>query len=233
MASIPIDLDEWPFCYLTSSLRHSAFLNREGSICEVEILRYSSRTEVQPGRHFILSLHWLSFTLMNRMRDNNWVTKAAAFLGMHVSPAKQLCVTTKKVWLSERRTDGETDRRRTKWSLCAAMLRRRHKKSRSNMTKVEISLYYINKNSHMKLQVNILKVNKIKILGKGNNSFKSSLNTTKVKLYLYYVNINSYTKFQVDVIKTEMFGKPCWRTPSGQTDGQTDGEKTNCPRFHR
>ena len=36
----------------------------------------------------------------------------------------QESVTTKKVWLPDRRTD----RRRTKWSLCAAMLRRRHKK---------------------------------------------------------------------------------------------------------
>ena len=32
-------------------------------------------------------------------------------------------MTTKKVWLPDRRTD----RRQTKWSLCAAMLRRRHK----------------------------------------------------------------------------------------------------------
>ena len=40
-------------------------------------------------------------------------------------------VTIKKVWLSDRQTDARThahtDRRRTKWSLCAAMLRRRHK----------------------------------------------------------------------------------------------------------
>ena len=35
-----------------------------------------------------------------------------------------LCATTKKVWLLDR----QTDRRRTKWSLCAAMLRRRHNK---------------------------------------------------------------------------------------------------------
>ena len=39
------------FCYLTSSLHHSASLYREGSICEEEILRYSFRTEVQPGSH--------------------------------------------------------------------------------------------------------------------------------------------------------------------------------------
>ena len=37
----------------------------------------------------------------------------------------QESVTTKIVWLP----DGRTDRRRTKWSLCAAMLRRRHKNS--------------------------------------------------------------------------------------------------------
>ena len=42
-------------------------------------------------------------------------------------------VTIKKVWLSDRqthaRTHAHTDRRRTKWSLCAAMLRRRHNKT--------------------------------------------------------------------------------------------------------
>ena len=35
-------------------------------------------------------------------------------------------VTIKKVWLPDRQTHAHTDRRRTKWSLCAAMLRRRH-----------------------------------------------------------------------------------------------------------
>ena len=35
--------------------------------------------------------------------------------------------TTKKAWLWDRRTDERTDRRRTKWSLCAAMLCRWHK----------------------------------------------------------------------------------------------------------
>ena len=37
-----------------------------------------------------------------------------------------------RVWQTDRQTDGQTDRRtdgrRTKWSLCVAMLRRRHKK---------------------------------------------------------------------------------------------------------
>ena len=36
-------------------------------------------------------------------------------------------VTIKKVWLPDRQTHAHTDRRRTKWSLCAAMLCRRHK----------------------------------------------------------------------------------------------------------
>ena len=35
-------------------------------------------------------------------------------------------VTIKKVWLPDRQTHAHTDRRRTKWSLCAAMLCRRH-----------------------------------------------------------------------------------------------------------
>ena len=53
----------------------------------------------------------------------------ATFRGMHVSPAKHCYA-----WLprkcdnqTDRHTDRQTDRRRTKWSLCAAMLRRRHK----------------------------------------------------------------------------------------------------------
>ena len=48
----------------------------------------------------------------------------AAFRGMHVSPAKHSFA-----WLPRKcgyRTDGRTDRQ-TKWSLWAAMLRRRHK----------------------------------------------------------------------------------------------------------
>ena len=48
-----------------------------------------------------------------------------AFRGMHVSPAKH-----SYAWLPRKcdyRTDRRTDRRQTKWSLCAAMLRRRHK----------------------------------------------------------------------------------------------------------
>ena len=43
------------------------------------------------------------------------------FRGMHVFPAKH-----SYVWLP-RKCDFRTDRRRTKWSLCAAMLRSRHK----------------------------------------------------------------------------------------------------------
>ena len=41
----------------------------------------------------------------------------------------QESVTTKKAWLLDRRTD----RRQTKWSLCAAMLRRRHKNNFSTV----------------------------------------------------------------------------------------------------
>ena len=56
-----------------------------------------------------------------------WQKKiVAAFRGMHVSPAKY-----SYAWLPRKcdyRTDTRTDRRRTKLSLCAAMLRRRHKK---------------------------------------------------------------------------------------------------------
>ena len=35
---------------------------------------------------------------------------------------------------TDRHTDGQTDRRRTKWSLCVAMLRRRHNKMKADGT---------------------------------------------------------------------------------------------------
>ena len=50
----------------------------------------------------------------------------AAFRGMHVSPAKH-----SYAWLP-RKCYYRTDRRRTKWSLCAAMLHRRHNNSKSS-----------------------------------------------------------------------------------------------------
>ena len=51
---------------------------------------------------------------------------SGTFRGMHMSPLKH-----SYTWLQRKcdyRTDRRTDRRRTKWSLCAAMLCRRHKK---------------------------------------------------------------------------------------------------------
>ena len=67
-----------------------------------------------------------------------WQNIVAAFRGMHVSPAKHsfAWLPRKFDYWTDRRTDGHTDRqtdrrtdiRRTKWSPCATMLRRRHKK---------------------------------------------------------------------------------------------------------
>ena len=57
-----------------------------------------------------------------RILSNLEVKIVAAFRGMHVSPAKHSYASA-----TDGRTDGQTDRRRTKWSLCVAMLRRRHK----------------------------------------------------------------------------------------------------------
>ena len=51
-----------------------------------------------------------------------------AFRGIHVLPAKHsFGKCDRKVWQTDRRMDGQTDRRRTKWSLCVAMLGRRQK----------------------------------------------------------------------------------------------------------
>ena len=101
-------------------------------------------------------------------------------------------------------------------------------KSRSNLTKVKLDLYYVKANSYtgMKFQGNMSKDDKEspenEILAKGNNSSKSRSNATKVKLDLYYVKTNPYTKFQVNISKDdwEKFGKPSGRTPSGLTDWQ-------------
>ena len=46
---------------------------------------------------------------------------------MHVSPTKHSYAVLPKMWLPDRRTDRQTP---DKWSLCAAMLRRRHTKKK-------------------------------------------------------------------------------------------------------
>ena len=65
----------------------------------------------------------------------------AAFQGMHVSPAKH-----SYAWLPrkcdrqtrkcDRQTHRWTERRHTKWSLCAAMLRRQHKNGEHNSNQI-------------------------------------------------------------------------------------------------
>ena len=72
------------------------------------------------------SLCWF-WVISDRSQTQNIV---AAFQGMHVSPAKHSFAWLSKMWLSDRQTHTltHTDRRQTKWSLCAAMLRRRHNK---------------------------------------------------------------------------------------------------------
>ena len=66
---------------------------------------------------------------INCINDINYKSIVAAFQGMHVSPAKHSFVwlPRKCDYRTDTQTDGRTDRCRTKWSLCAAMLRKRHK----------------------------------------------------------------------------------------------------------
>ena len=57
--SFPIDLDKWPFwslTFLASSLHRPASLYKEKFICNEEMLKYSFRTEVQPGSHRLADL---------------------------------------------------------------------------------------------------------------------------------------------------------------------------------
>ena len=80
-------------------------------------------------------------------------------------------------------------------------------KSRSNVTKVKLDLYYVKTNSYMKFQGICRKMRKKstenEILAKSNNSCKSTSNATKVKLDLYYVKTKSYMKFQVNMSKDD------------------------------
>ena len=54
-------------------------------------------------------------------------TDCWSLMKKHTTPDKSVIPMWGEVWLSDRQTHAHTDRRRTKWSLCAAMLRRRHK----------------------------------------------------------------------------------------------------------
>ena len=75
-----------------------------------------------------------------RLMAGVFITKIVAeFRGMHVSPAKHSYGSV---------TDGRTDRRRKKWSLCVAMLRSRHKNWGEvnwlfNVTINDISVIYV------------------------------------------------------------------------------------------
>ena len=66
--------------------------------------------------------YWNKWVVISSLCFPNKIV--AAFPGMHVSPTKH-----SYVWLPRKCDywDGRTDRCRTKWSLCATMLRRRHK----------------------------------------------------------------------------------------------------------
>ena len=68
------------------------------------------------GEEFIFAF------LCSRESKSMRINIVAAFRGMHVSPAKH-----SYAWLP-RKCDYRTDRHRTKWSLCATMHCRRHKK---------------------------------------------------------------------------------------------------------
>ena len=70
----------------------------------------------------------------------------AAFRGMHVSPAKHnyAWLPRKCDYRTDTRTHIWTDRRRTKWSLCATMLRRRHNKTLTGKTQDYCHTHIIN-----------------------------------------------------------------------------------------
>ena len=67
---------------------------------------------------------------------------------MHVSPAKHSYVSV---------TDGQTDRRRTKWSLCVAMLRRRHKNQILHIKKSFLDHFLVPRNRFLDIKKCILR----------------------------------------------------------------------------
>ena len=96
---------------------------------------------------FFFSVHskllWSVGTIITVNRMSIELNRVAACRGMHVSPAKH-----SYAWLPRKcdyRTDTRTDRRQTKWSLCAAMLCRRHKKFISHL---EIQ-FFLNNQSYL------------------------------------------------------------------------------------
>ena len=82
-------------------------------------------TNYNPCMNFQFILFFSTFDACSGKSMFFKIVAAFRGLGMHVSPAKQ-----RFAWLPKECdywTDGQTDSRQTKWSLCAAMLRRQHK----------------------------------------------------------------------------------------------------------
>ena len=79
-----------------------------------------------------ISLHGVFFLLHH---VKSLIKIVAAFRGIHVSPAKHSYASGRR---TDRRTDRQTDGRRTKWSLCVAMLCRRHKNAHKSRKVIKI-----------------------------------------------------------------------------------------------
>ena len=88
---------------------------RGGSIF-MDFMEPSSNEITSPTNNDVFKRNW------------NYNNIVEVFRGMHVLPAKH-----SYAWLP-RKCDYRTDRRRTKWTLCAAILRRWHKKKLQRLT---------------------------------------------------------------------------------------------------
>ena len=126
----------------------------------------------------------------------------AAFRGMHVSPAKHsFGKCDRKVWQMDRQMDGQTDRRRTKWSLCVAMLRRRHKKERTH-AKIGKMLQKSNLICIMSRQIHITtfkSVSQIKQKSAKLNFSKRAITHVKIGLMKRKKNLISITSRQIQI----------------------------------
>ena len=93
----------------------------------VDVANLGHEDGIPPPPHFNVVFDYFVHSCLKMCEIQNIV---AAFWGMQVSPAKHsyAWLPRKCDYRTDTQTDGRTDRRRTKWYLRAAMLRRQHNK---------------------------------------------------------------------------------------------------------
>ena len=128
---------KWSLCAVMLRRQHIILLfitywqQSEGSMCLLpNIAMRDNQESVTTGQTHRGRTKWsLCTAMLCRQHKKGYSKHSYTWLprNIHVAMRDFNVPRTKKVWLPDRHTDGRTDRRRTKWSLCAVMLHRRHK----------------------------------------------------------------------------------------------------------